>query len=325
MRTLLFRAVLWALALGFPLLGGEGYFTHLAITILIFSIFASSLNLLLGYTGLVSIAHGAFAGIGAYTSGILVLRHGVPFWVSLPAAAAFTGLIALAIGPPSFRTRGIYYIIVTVAFQIIATELFEGWYTLTGGGLGLRGIPRPAPISLPFLPVLSFRSKVAYYYLVFLIALAVQFGISRIVRSSLGASLMAIRDNETKAVMMGISPLRYKIFVFVLASALAGLGGSLYVHYLEYAHPDMFNFFVSVDMFLIVVLGGAGTLYGPLLGVVLLEMLREALHEFVALRLLIYGVLLVVIILFLPEGLLKPLSERVRRLFTAGSPPGSAP
>jgi branched-chain amino acid transport system permease protein len=133
---------------------------------------------------------------------------------------------------------------------------------------------------------------------------------------------MAIRDNETKARMMGADPLQYKIFVFVLASVLAGLAGSVYVHYLEYAHPDFFNFFVSVDLFLTVMLGGAGTVYGPVFGVVVLEVIREVLHEFAALRLLLFGLLLIVIIVFVPEGLLAPAGRLLRRLAPQG---GSAP
>jgi branched-chain amino acid transport system permease protein len=297
--------------LAFPLAGGEGYFTHLAITVLIFSILASSLNLLMGYSGLVSIAHAAFFGIGGYTSGVLALRAGLPFWVGLPAAALVAGAVALVIGLPSFRTRGIYYIIVTVAFQLIATEIFDGWDTMTGGGLGLKGIPRPGP---------AFQSKVGYYYLTLAVAAAVHVVIVRLIRSPVGGALTAIRDNETKAAMMGVHPLRYKVFVFVAASALAGLAGSLYVHYLEFAHPEFFNFAVSVDLFLAVMLGGAGTLWGPLVGVIALEAIREVLHELVALRLLIFGALLVLIILFLPEGLLPPLLRRFARRPAAARP-----
>jgi len=291
----------------FPFIGREGYWTHLAITILIFSILASSLNLLMGYSGLVSIAHGAFFGIGGYTSGVLMMRLGLSFPAAALTAAAFTGLIALGIGFPSFRTRGVYYVIVTIAFQLIASEIFDGWYSLTGGGLGLRGIPKPGELSLPILGKISFQSKFAYYYLAFILTLLIHLGIFRLIRSPLGIGLMAMRDNETKALMMGLNPLRYKIFVFTLASALAGFAGSLYSHYLEFAHPDLFSFFVSVDIFLMVMLGGAGTFIGPPLGVFILEMIREFLHEFVALRLFIYGVMLVVIIIFLPDGLLKPL------------------
>jgi len=294
-----------------PLVGREGYVTHLGITMLVFSILASSLNLLMGYTGLVSIAHAAFFGIGAYTSGILAARYGVSFWLALPAAAAVAGLIALAVGVPSFRTRGIYYIIVTVAFQLIATEMFEN-LRVTGGGLGLKGIPRPGPL---------FQSKVSYYYLTLAIALAAHWVVVRIIRSPMGMTLMAIRDNETKARMMGADPLQYKIFVFVLASVLAGLAGSVYVHYVEYAHPDFFNFFVSVDLFLTVMLGGAGTVYGPVFGVVVLEVIREVLHEFAALRLLLFGLLLIVIIVFVPEGLLAPAIRLFKRL---GVRPGAA-
>jgi branched-chain amino acid transport system permease protein len=297
----------------FPFIGKEGYLTHLAITMLIFSILASSLNLLMGYTGLVSMAHGAFFGIGAYTSGILMMRAGFPFLAAIVVAAAFTGLIALAIGIPSFRTKGIYYVIVTIAFQLIVSEVFDGWYSMTGGGLGLRGIPRPAPISLPLIGTLSFQSKLGYYYLAFAITLLIHLGIGRLIKSPVGVSLMAIRDNETKTLMMGVNPLSYKIFIFVLASALAGLAGSLYVHYLEFAHPDLFNFFVSVDLFLMVMLGGTGTFLGPPFGVFVLEMIREFLHEFVAVRLFLYGVMLVVIIIFLPEGILKPLILLAKR------------
>ena len=128
---------------------------------------------------------------------------------------------------------------------------------------------------------------------------------------------MAIRDNETKALMTGVSALRYKLFAFVLAAGLAGLAGSLYVHYVEYAHPDFFNFFVSVDLFLAVMLGGTGTVYGPAFGVLVLEVLREVLHEFVAFRLLLFGVLLVALIVFLPEGVLRPLARVARRLAPA--------
>ena len=277
--------------------------THLGITLLIFSILASSLNLMMGYTGLVSIAHAAFFGIGAYTSGVLMLKAGWPFGLALVAATLVTAVVALGIGVPSFRTRGIYYIIVTVAFQLIASEVFDNWYAVTGGGVGLKGVPRPA----------GFESKVRYYYLVLAVTLLVHAVIVRVLRSPLGTTLMAVRDNETKARMLGVNPLGYKTFAFVLGSALAGLAGSLYAHYLEYAHPDFFSFAVSVDVFLAVILGGAGTLWGPPLGVLLLEAMREVLQEFAALRLLIFGALLIVLMAFLPAGVLPPLTRLVRR------------
>ena len=182
----------------------------------------------------------------------------------------------------------------------------------------MRGIPKPGQISLPLLGAVSFKSKVGYYYLAFVFTLLIHWGIARLIKSPVGISLMAIRDNETKALMMGLNPLFYKIFVFVLASGLAGMAGGLYVHYLEFAHPDLFSFFVSVDIFLMVMLGGAGTFFGPPFGVFVLEMIREFLHEFVALRLFIYGVLLVVIIIFLPEGILNPLLLLVKRILPVG-------
>jgi branched-chain amino acid transport system permease protein len=286
--------------------------THLAITLLIFSILASSLNLMMGYTGLVSIAHAAFFGIGAYASGLLMLRAGYSFWLALPAAMVVTAAVALVIGLPSFRTRGIYYIIVTVAFQLIASEVFDNWYDLTGGGIGLKGVPRPRPITLPF-GVVSFESKVSYYYLALAVTVLVHATIVRILRSPVGAALMAVRDNETKARMMGVNPLRYKTFAFVFGSALAGLAGSLYAHYLEYAHPDFFSFSVSVDVFLALSLGGPGTLWGPAVGVLLLEAMREMLQEFAALRLLIFGALLIALMAFLPEGVVGSLSALRRR------------
>jgi len=302
-------ALIIALGVIFPFIGKEGYLTHLAISMLIFSILASSLNLLMGYTGLVSIAHGAFFGIGAYTSAILVMRCHLPFVVALFLAAASAGLIAFGIGIPSFRTRGVYYIIVTIAFQLIVSEIFDGWYAMTGGGLGMRGIPRPGLLSLPFVGSVSFQSKFAYYYLAFFFTLLAHFGMARIIRSPLCIALMALRDNETKALMMGLNPLFYKLFIFVFASGLAGLAGSLYVHYLEFSHPDLFSFPVSVDLFLMVMLGGAGTFFGPPLGVLILELIREFLHEFVALRLFLYGLMLIGIIIFLPGGLLNCFSR----------------
>jgi branched-chain amino acid transport system permease protein len=213
---------------------------------------------------------------------------------------------------PSFRTRGIYYIIVTVAFQLIMSEVFDNWYSMTGGGLGLRGVPRPGP--LPFLPGITFDSRIAYYYLVLVVAVLVHVFAARMVRSPVGITLAAVRDNETKALMLGVDPLGYKTLAFVVASGIAGVAGSLYVHYMEFAHPDFFTFFVSVDLFLAVILGGVGTVWGPAFGVVVLEAIREVLHEFAALRLLLFGVLLVVLIGFLPEGVLPPLGRLAARL-----------
>ena len=302
MRAKLLSALALLLLAALPLAGGEGYVTHLAIIMLIFSILASSLNLLMGYTGLISIAHAAFFGIGGYASGLFALRLGFPFVVALATGMVFTAVVALGVGLPSFRTRGIYYIIVTVAFQLITTEVMDGWHAVTGGGFGLRGVPRP----------LHFESKVAYYYLVLAVTALAHYAMIRVIRSPLGVSLMAVRDNEAKALMMGVNPLHYKTFAFVFASALAGLAGSLYVHYLEYAHPEFFNFEVSVDLFLAVMLGGSGTIYGPVFGVFVLELLRELLHELVALRLLTFGLVLIALIVFLPQGLLPPLLRAVR-------------
>jgi branched-chain amino acid transport system permease protein len=302
-------------AVALPLVAGDGYLTHLAISVLVFSMLASSLNLLMGYAGLVSIAHAAFFGIGGYASAILALKHGVPFWGALALAPLVTAVVALGIGLPSFRTRGIYYIIVTVAFQLIASEVFDNWYAMTGGGLGLRGVPRPGPV--PFLPGVRFDTAPAYYYLVLVIAASVQALMAAIVRSPLGRTLMAVRDNETKALMLGLKPLGPKTLAFVVASAIAGLAGSLYVHYLQYANPEFFTFAVSVDVFLAVILGGVGTVWGPPFGVLVLEVVREVLHETVALRLLLFGVLLVVLIVFLPQGVLPPLARLARRLLPA--------
>ena len=289
----------------FPLLAGEGYITHLVILMLISSILATSLNMLMGFSGLVSMAHAAFFGIGGYASGILTARHGMSFWLALPLAVVVTAVVALGIGLPSFRTRGIYYIIVTIAFQLIASEVFDNWSSMTGGGLGLKGIPRPSGA--------IFSTRIGYYYLTLAVALGIHLLIVRVLRSPLGRALSAIRDNETKALMMGVSPLRYKLFAFVFASAMAGAAGSLYVHYLEFAHPDFFSFPISVDLFLTVMLGGAGTMYGPLFGVLVLEIIREVLHEFVALRLLLFGLLLIGLILFLPEGVVLPVVRLFRR------------
>ena len=286
-----------------PLVAGDGYVTHVMLVVLIFTILASSLNVLMGYTGLVSIAHAAFFGIGAYTSGVLAIKAGLPFGLALAGATVVSGVIALGIGLPSFRTRGVYYIIVTVAFQLIASEIFDNWYAMTGGGLGLRGIPRPALLA----------SKVSYYYFVLAFTVLVHVLVVGVLRSSIGITLRAVRDNETKARMMGVNPLVYKTFAFVFAAALAGLAGGLYAHFLEFAHPEFFSFGVSVDLFLAVALGGAGTLWGPAFGVVVLEVIREALRDFAALRLLIFGILLVVMIGFLPEGLLAPLGRLTRR------------
>jgi branched-chain amino acid transport system permease protein len=188
---------------------------------------------------------------------------------------------------------------------MIVSEVFDNWYSMTQGGLGLRGIPRPSAL---------FQSRVSYYYLVLGIALVAHGLLARTIRSPFGRALMAIRDNETRAQMMGLNVRHYKTLAFALSAGVAGLAGSLYAHYMEYANPEFFNFAVSVDVYLMVILGGAGTIAGPIVGVLFVEILREVLHGLVALRLVLFGVMLIALITFLPGGIVRTLMAGTRRL-----------
>ena len=293
-------AVLAALALlTLPFWLTSPYYVHVTIMAGIFTILALSLNLLLGYTGQLSLGHAAFFGIGAYTSALLALKLEWPFWIGLPAAALAAGLAGWAIGRLALKVRGAYFVLVTISFAGVISLVSVNWMELTNGPLGLPGVPAPE------LAGLSFRTKSAYYYLVLLAAAVAYLVCHRLVHSRLGRAFLALRENEALAESVGVDPVRTLVLAAVVSAAMAGVAGSLYAHYTRFVSPEVFLFSYTVTMVIMVVAGGKGTLLGPVIGALLFTVLPEALREAMAWQwqMLAYGVLLVLLVYFLPRGI----------------------
>ena len=296
-RTL--GALVGVALLALPLWLTSAYHLHVAIMAGIFTILALSLNLLLGYTGQLSLGHAAFFGIGAYTSALLALRLEWPFWLGLPAAAVAAGLAGWAIGRLALKVRGAYFVLVTISFAGVIALVSVNWMELTNGPLGLPGVPAPS------LAGVSFRTKTAYYYLVLVGAAGAYLLCRRLVRSRVGRAFLALRENEPLAESVGIDPTRTLVLAAVVSAALAGVAGSLYAHYTRFVSPEVFLFNYTVTMVIMVVAGGKGTLAGPVVGALVFTVLPEALREAVAWQwqMLAYGVLLVLLVFFLPRGI----------------------
>ena len=298
-------AVLAALALlTLPFWLTSPYYVHVTIMAGIFTILALSLNLLLGYTGQLSLGHAAFFGIGAYTSALLALKLEWPFWIGLPAAALAAGLAGWAIGRLALKVRGAYFVLVTISFAGVISLVSVNWMELTNGPLGLPGVPAPE------LAGISFRTKSAYYYLVLLAAAVAYLVCHRLVHSRLGRAFLALRENEALAESVGVDPVRTLVLAAVVSAALAGVAGSLYAHYTRFVSPEVFLFSYTVTMVIMVVAGGKGTLLGPVVGALLFTVLPEALREAMAWQwqMLAYGVLLVLLVYFLPRGIVPAVS-----------------
>jgi branched-chain amino acid transport system permease protein len=279
----------------------------------IFAVLALSLNLLLGYTGQLSLGHAAFFGIGAYASALLSVKLEWSPWLGLLAAIALPALAGWVIGRLALKLRGAYFVLLTISFAGCVSLVSVNWMDLTNGPLGIPGVP-PVEIALAGLPPLSLRSKIAYYYLV-LAAVALAYLVCRaLVRSRVGRALVALRENETLAVSVGIDATHYLVLAAVWSAAMAGFAGGLYAHYTRFVSPEVFLFTYTVTMVIMVVAGGKGTLAGPVVGAVLFTALPEALRELTSYQwqMLLYGVLLVAVLFFMPEGIVPALRRRWR-------------
>jgi branched-chain amino acid transport system permease protein len=306
-------AALAAVLLAAPAWVWSPYHLHILIMAGIFAVLALSLNLLLGYTGQLSLGHAAFFGIGAYTSALLTLRLGWPVWPAFAAAAALAGLAGYGIGRVSLKLRGAYFVLVTISFAGVTQLVSVNWMDLTNGPLGLPGVPAPA-LAVPGLFRLSFVGKTAYYYLVLAVAAAAYFLCHRLVRSRIGRAFIALRENEALAESVGVEGTRYLVLAVVVSAALAGAAGSLYAHYTRFVSPEVFLFSYTVTMAIMVVAGGKGTLGGPLVGAVLFTALPEVLREATSWQwqMVLYGVLLILIVFFLPKGIVPTVAAWLR-------------
>ena len=292
---------------------GEPYLLHVLVLSCLFAIPAVGLNLMLGYTGLVSLGHMAFAGFGAYTAAVLMVDAKAGFWSAIVIATVASGAAGAAIGVVCLRFRSHFFMIVTLAFGLMLHSVMNNWDAVTRGAAGFGGIPRPAPLPLGEAGF-AFGPLGNFYYLALAAAVLVFALQYLVVHSDFGRILGAIRQDERLARARGVNALLYKTAVFALGSAIAGFGGVLQVSFLRVAAPASFNLAESINAVLIVIVGGAGSLAGPALGALLFVGLPEYLRVASEWRLVIFGALLVAITLFAPRGLVGVGGDLVRKL-----------
>lgn len=313
-RTLIVVSVIsLAVAVALPWILNSNYYLQLFILAGINIILALGLNIVLGYTGLLALAHAGLFGVGAYCSALLVMRTGLSFWLALPASTAFTALVGGAVGVCSLRLKGHYLAIATAGFGIIIYQIFLNWISLTKGAAALGDIPAPDPITLPGLGTISFETRVSMYFLILTATVAAIFLSRRIKYSRTGDAFLSIRENEIAAEVMGISTFRYKLLAFVLSAAFAGAAGSLYAHYTRIIAPEMFHLFETVTSLLMVVTGGLGSIPGAIVASIFFTLVPEFMRELQDYRMVAYGALLVVVMIFLPEGLAGAVRRRWSR------------
>jgi branched-chain amino acid transport system permease protein len=293
--------VVLIIALAIPLVVENEYYLHTFIISGIYILLTLGLNLILGYTGQLSLGHAAFYGIGAYTSTLLVMELNFPFWLALFCSGLTAGLAGLFLGFPSLRLKGSYLVICTLAFVEIVHQGFMNWESLTRGPMGIPGIPSPAEISIGAF-MIDFTEKQTYYYLVLIIVIIALMLNFFLVRSKTGRALIAIREDQIAAGMMGINLTYYKLLSFFCACFLAGIAGSLYVHYIGYVSPESFTLGESINIVVMTVLGGMGTLVGPVIGAIGLTFLLEFMRALAEYRLVIYGFILMIVIVAMPDG-----------------------
>jgi branched-chain amino acid transport system permease protein len=298
---------------------GEPYVLHVLVLGFVYAVPAVGLNLMLGYTGLVSLGHMAFAGIGAYAAAVMMVDAKIGFWSALALATLVSGAAGAAIGVVCLRFRSHFFMIVTLAFGLVLHSVMNNWDEVTRGAAGFAGVPRPAPFELAG-EAYSFGPLANFYYFALGAAVLV-FALQRlVVRSDIGRILAAIRQDERLARSRGVNTLAYKTAVFALGSAIAGFGGVLQVSFLRVAAPASFSMAESINSVLIVIVGGAGSLAGPALGALLFVALPEYLRVASEWRLVIFGVMLVAITLFAPRGLAGLATDLYRRLAGKAAP-----
>jgi len=292
----------------FPFITPNNYYLHLVVMMMIYSISAAGLNLMMGYLGLLPLSVAAFAGIGAFTSANLMIRYNVPFLIALLAAILLVTVIAVAIAVPLLRTRGIFYVIGTLSSQLIIYELFLNLVEITGGSIGLRGVPKPELFGY------SFTSFLELYYFIFLMTAVTHSTVYLIIKSNFGRSLLAIKENEVKAISLGLNPYTHKLFASAISMAICSISGILLAHYLTHVSAENFTLLHSIDVFLMVTMGGAGTFYGPIAGAVIWTVVMETLLSFRGLRELLYGIVLVVLMLVIPKGAMGFSMPNIRKV-----------
>jgi branched-chain amino acid transport system permease protein len=301
-------ALLFILVPPVSILANNTYYVSKMVIIGIHTMITVGLCLLMGYAGQVSLGQAAFYGMGAFISAILSGTYGLSPWLALVAAAAVTGGLAYLISFPIFRLRGNYLAMATLGFGLIIYILFVELSDFTGGPSGLSGVP--------YLSIggFVFDNDIKYYYLVWAVCLAVLLLSQNIVRSRIGRALRSIHSSEVASESLGVNVAQFKTKVFVLSAVYASLAGSLYAHYVTFVSPQPFGFLFSVQLVVMAVLGGLASIWGSIFGAGTISLLTDLLHGFGELDVIVFGLILIVVMIFMPQGLTRGLGDMYQRL-----------
>ena len=315
MRVRIAAAVPWAgwivlaALVAIPLLGGGRYIVYLGTLIALQAALATSLNIVMGYAGQFAMSHAAFYGIGAYASAILVTSVGLNFWVAVPVAMLGAGGLAAVIGYPALRyTGGVHLALITFAFGELARLVAANWHTLTGGPMGMRVMYSPGS----FFGVDLSSAKGLYWLAagMLLVCLLVTVAIQR---SRFGRGLIAVREDETLASFLGVNVVGYKVAAYVISSMLAAMVGCAYAPIMNFISPDLLSAHETISLIGVLMLGGIGTVSGPIIGTIIFFGIPEMLRVARLYRLVVLGVVIVVVVLFMPQGIGGVLRERMAR------------
>lgn len=306
--TALTSAVALAL-LGYALLSG-GYLITVLGFAAIYAIFVTGLNFFMGYTGQVSFGQNAFAAIGGYTSAVLTATYNWPVLLALPLGVIAAVLLAVAVGYPTLRLRGHYLAMATLALGLIVYEIAVQWQSVTQGYMGISGIP---PLGIGKWELASERQQLVALLVVLALSLWIA---ARLKHSRVGTALSAIAGSEDAALALGIDVARYKLIAFVIAAAYAAVAGSLFVHFVGFVSPEVYGLHMVVLGFTMLYVGGIGSIYGPLVGAVIISLLPETFRGFKDYQDLAYGAALILILIYTPKGL-----ATLHQLFTVPAKP----
>jgi ABC-type branched-subunit amino acid transport system permease subunit len=292
------------LLLCLPLLTGSNYFIGIAISGLIFLTAAAALNLVYGYAGLLSFAQLGFWGVGGYCSSLAVMDFGWSFWTGFVCAGAVNFLLAIVIGVPIIRTTRHAFVVVTLTFALLAGLIARDWVDVTRGPLGIPGLPAPSLMGF------AFDTSARFYYIALVFTLIVLAFLYCLKTSRIGLILKAIRQNDPLAQSQGISPALYRLAAFVVAATITGMAGAIFAFHLKIIDPSFLDFYYMQTFLIIVIIGGAGSFWGVLLAGAAMVVLPEALRFSDELRMVIYGVVLVAAMMFMPRGISGWLEDR---------------
>ncbi len=310
-KILVFIAVILAIIAPLIFTKMSNYMVYMIGMVYLYMIWATGMNLTYGFTGILPLMYAGLAGIGAYVSAFMVMKLGLSFWLALPVSGLVAALSGVLLGLPSLRLRGFFFTLSSMVIQVALTLIFTQWRSFTGGDTGISNIIHPH-ILLPNQTKFVIEGVYFVYLILILLFLTILL-VNWILKSDLGKKFIAIREDDTLAITLGINVTRYKIISFAISSFIAGLGGSLYAHYVSFVNPSVFNITTSLNIWLLIMFGGKGSIMGPLIGTLALTPIPYVLRKIYPFRDVIYGSIVVITAMFLPRGVYGEISSLLRK------------